>query len=354
MLLGSIVLEVAIGLFFVYLLLSLLCSAISEYIEAKFNNRAKYLRQGITLLLNDTDQGGVDLAKQLYEHGLIRPLYRDGKKLPSYIPSRTFSLALWNLATAAAAGADRGSGTPGSPAAGVTTDLRRIREVVATSLPNRELRAALLTLIDEANGDLEKARQNIEEWYDAMMDRVAGWYKRLTSVMLLVLGFGIAVLVNADTISIAQTLARDGVLRASIVGAAQERLTAPLPPSAATGVDAEARDQIATENLGQARAAVDALGLPLGWVTQPANRSDPRRIPGEPFEWLLKIIGLALTGFAVSQGAPFWFDLLNKFIVIRSTVKPAEKSQTQPSKDRPAPKTEIEKEDQRSEGPAKG
>jgi hypothetical protein len=353
MLLGSIVLEVAIGLFFVYLLLSLLCSAISEYIEAKFNNRAKYLRQGITLLLNDTDSGGVDLAKQLYEHGLIRPLYRDGNKLPSYIPSRTFSLALWNLATAAAI-PERDSGRPGAQPAGVTNDLKRIREVVATSLPNHELRAALLTLIDEANGDLEKARRNIEEWYDAMMDRVAGWYKRLTSVMLLVLGFGTAVLVNADTISIAQTLARDGVLRASIIGAAQERLATPLPPSTATAADPEARDRIATQNLGEARATVDALGLPLGWVTESANKNDPRRLPGAPFEWLLKIIGLALTGFAVSQGAPFWFDLLNKFIVIRSTVKPAEKSQTQPSKDRPAPKTEIDKDDERSEGPAKG
>ncbi|MGB8507681.1 MAG: hypothetical protein WCD76_04695, partial [Pyrinomonadaceae bacterium] len=40
-----------------------------------------------------------------------------------------------------------------------------------------------------------------------------------------------------------------------------------------------------------------------------------------------------------SQGAPFWFDMLNKIIVIRSTVKPHEKSQDQPSKDKPAPQT---------------
>ena len=30
--------------------------------------------------------------------------------------------------------------------------------------------------------------------------------------------------------------------------------------------------------------------------------------------------------FAICLGAPFWFDMLNKFIVIRSTVKPKEKS----------------------------
>ena len=44
---GSTILEVAIGLLFVYLLLSLLCSAVGEYIEAKFNYRAKYLKEGI-------------------------------------------------------------------------------------------------------------------------------------------------------------------------------------------------------------------------------------------------------------------------------------------------------------------
>jgi hypothetical protein len=35
----------------------------------------------------------------------------------------------------------------------------------------------------------------------------------------------------------------------------------------------------------------------------------------------------------ISLGAPFWFDMLNKFIVVRSTVKPKEKSPEDPSKD---------------------
>ena len=140
MMFGSTMLEVAIGLLFVYLLLSLLCSAVGEYIEARFNNRAKYLKEGITLLLNDTAGGGVDLAAQLYAHGLVRPFYRDGTKLPSYIPSRTFALALWNMASTAAAGDGSGG------AAGVTADLKAVRAAVAAHLPNRELRTALLTL----------------------------------------------------------------------------------------------------------------------------------------------------------------------------------------------------------------
>ena len=65
---------------------------------------------------------------------------------------------------------------------------------------------------------------------------------------------------------------------------------------------------------------------PLGWVGATAqNAADPRRIPGTAQGWLLKVFGILLTGLAISQGSPFWFDLLNKFIIVRSTVKPAEK-----------------------------
>ncbi len=122
MLFGSTALEVAIGMIFVYLLLSLLCSAVAEYIEAWRGVRGKNLRKGIEMLLNDLDPkgeklaAGKDLAARLYSHGLIRPLYRERGKLPSYIPSRTFALALWDMAfpaeqRAEAAGGQRaGSG----------------------------------------------------------------------------------------------------------------------------------------------------------------------------------------------------------------------------------------------------
>jgi hypothetical protein len=48
----------------------------------------------------------------------------------------------------------------------------------------------------------------------------------------------------------------------------------------------------------------------------------------------LPLLGWLLTAGAISLGAPFWFDLLNKFMVIRSTVKPHEKSLEEGSEDR--------------------
>ena len=314
MMFGSTILEVAIGLLFVYLLLSLLCSAVAEYIEAKFNNRAKYLKEGITLLLNDTAGGGVDLAAQLYAHGLVRPFYRDGTKLPSYIPARTFALALWNMASTAAA--EDGAGSAAG-AAGVTADLKAVRAAVATRLPNQELRTALLTLIDEAQGDIEKARRNIEEWYDGMMDRVSGWYKRRTTMLMLLLGFVVAAVVNADTINIANTLARDGALRSSLVAAAEQRIRTPLSTTTTAGTPDEV-DAQATRNLQSAHAAVNALGLPIGWTrATPGNKDDRRRVPDTFGDFFLKLVGILVTGFAISQGAPFWFDILENVMSLR-------------------------------------
>ena len=45
-------------------------------------------------------------------------------------------------------------------------------------------------------------------------------------------------------------------------------------------------------------------------------------------------LGWIITALAAAVGAPFWFDLLNKVMVIRSTVKPHEKSPEESSEDR--------------------
>jgi hypothetical protein len=54
---------------------------------------------------------------------------------------------------------------------------------------------------------------------------------------------------------------------------------------------------------------------------------------------LLTGLGWLCTALAVMLGAPFWFDVLNKVMVIRSTVKPHEKSKEEASEDRQLPTT---------------
>src|SRR5438132_6933264 len=203
---GSQILDVAIGMIFVFLLLSSICSALNEIIEAKLKNRAKNLELGIRNLL-----GNDKLANDFFDHALIGGLFKDDKK-PSYIPSRTFALALMNLVAPTAWDTDK------------KNPLTAFRETVSQlrdDSPAAPIKKALLALADDAQGDITKLRTNIENWYDDTMDRVSGWYKRRTHTIIIFLGLGIAVALNADSAYIARNLSNDAALRNSLVSAAQ-------------------------------------------------------------------------------------------------------------------------------------
>ena len=55
-----------------------------------------------------------------------------------------------------------------------------------------------------------------------------------------------------------------------------------------------------------------------------------RTVPREFWDWLRKVAGWLLTAFAVSLGAPFWFDLLNRFINLRVSGKAPEEKPKKP------------------------
>ncbi len=104
MLFGSNILEVAIAVIFVYLLLSLVCTALNEGIASLLDKRGHNLVEGIKNLLNDPKFTG--LAQQVYNHGLIGGISQyasDPKKrtrLPSYMSPTGFSLALLDILSA--------------------------------------------------------------------------------------------------------------------------------------------------------------------------------------------------------------------------------------------------------------
>jgi len=520
MLFGSTMLEVAIGMVFVYLLMSLLCSALNELINSLFKLRAKDLEKGIKRLLDgkaereglgrklsdffsgfgspraaadageEVREGAGKLSTLFFDHPLIRPFYEDRK--PSYIPARTFSLALWNMATEAAKKA-RGAFITSPPGvvmsppdasddvvAGVTRNLKELRDTIAT-LPDNELpkslKQSLVTLIDEADNDFDRARANVEKWYDDSMDRVSGTFRRRAQYILIGLGFTIALVMNVDSFNIFKALWNSGDLRKSVADVAEtyakSQLPTPTPtPNKASGAttpsgdannnsnkgsntntgagattnatsnsnkntnansnkntgantntntnantntstntntntntntstntnmntntgagttptgegdssDEKAKFDAAVKRIGNLQMELNGLGLPIGWDCSrvpvasgdnsktgtntntndntnasksasvsptPAPRpvrqwkcsnisDNPRGMPQGLLPWLLKLAGIFLTAMAVSQGAPFWFDMLNKLIVIRSTVKPREKSHPEGTKDKSA------------------
>jgi hypothetical protein len=290
---GSTILDVAIGIIFIYLLVSLVISAINELIAAKLKSRATNLSQGIQALLQDPSQAG--WVAKLYQHPLIQSLSPPNSK-PSYIPSRTFALALLDLVTPA------------------NTDENRTLADLKAGMANlpEPLQKTLTNLLDEAQHDVERLKTQIEIWFNNGMDRASGWYKRKTQWIQFFIGLTLVILLNIDSVHIGRSLfAVNSPMRASLVESAKSFAAQP------GGTNKPMKDVV---------DAISSASLPIGWSEFP-----------KPDQWPTMVVGWLITAFAVSLGAPFWFDLLNKFVNIRASGKAPEEEPKSP-KEVPAPK----------------
>jgi len=376
---GSWVLEVAIGVIFVFLVVSTICAAIREGIEAYTKTRAAYLERGIREMLHDPHCE--DLARKFYEHPLIYGLYAGefipsadamkirsfalGRGLPSYIPSQNFAAVMIDLAARGSVPSSDNETAAGDPGAVAANEPRALATspITAQSLrtgiaemENQQVARAILSALDLAQDDLNKTRLNLEAWYDAGMDRVSGWYKRSTQWIVFWLALAIAGVLNVDTIGIANFLYRNDTARHAVVAEAEATLeqarkdaalvqekgsrTPTAPSGGAPIAETEIADasRAAMNEYAQARKKLDTLTLPIGW-------REGIHCSGKGIWWLsecvkqgsLPFLGWVMTALAATLGAPFWFDILNKVMVIRSTVKPYEKSKPEGSEDRQNP-----------------
>jgi hypothetical protein len=271
------------------------------------------------------------------------------------------------------------------------------------------LRVTLSVLLKEAGDDREKLKKQIEVWFENSMERVSGWYKRHTQAVSLVLAAVVTILANADSIVIAKALWNDTALRQAVVRRAEKYVesntpsadtqgsddTAPPPPPLPPDLQADVDFDRASRNLDAALADLNELQLPLGWETPrpselrdclapPAGRAADAREsaatrsadeaqetgnvenarlvpenclddwPGSPFgdrgtRWgaamMAHLGGWMITILAVSLGSPFWFDMLNKVMSIRSAGKAPEEAQKRP-KVLPKAKAAGEEEDE--------
>ena len=324
---GSLVLDVVIGLVFVYLLLSMICTAANEMIASMLALRARNLARGIANLLADRRIKGLD--ELFYEHPLIKSLYQ-GTRKPSYVPSRTFALAFLDGIVPFKA-----DGTELMP---------EIRSAVEALPGDSELKRQLLILLQQSGGDYAKLLASIETWFDDSMTRVSGWYKRQSQVITLIVALLLTGITNADTLKITKALSTDSALRAAVVAQAQEfarqqpapkgpqtgkELKTVTPSSAAGGKESPEPPQRPTsepkDTIAQSMETLQQLGIPLGWQAAPKQE-----------DWINKIIGLLLTTFAITLGAPFWFDILNRVTKIRSTGAVSGSTTQEQKKENPA------------------
>src|SRR5256885_8056764 len=98
-----------------------------------------------------------------------------------------------------------------------------------TTLPD-QVKKALITFVDSSPHP-ENVRKNIENWFDSSMDRVSGFYKRRSQLIIMVMGLLLSVGMNVNSITLVRALSTDRAMRDSLVAAAQEYARSNPPPA---------------------------------------------------------------------------------------------------------------------------
>lgn len=343
--LGSDLLEIAIGLVFLYLLLATFCSTVMELIFGLIGLRARQLDDLLGRILSDgTLQSALKnqaaaatasptnwLRDRFDQHPLIRVLrpekpgwFKRGINAPSYIPSRTFAAALLDIARDASAQLP----TPAAPApaappavlpasAQVDAALAEAKQTISLLPPESSLRRLLISLMETSQGQFQTFNANVEKWFDDAMDRLSGVYKRWAQFWMLLIALILAAVLNADTVDIVKRLAGDRTLREAIVASADTYVKEE-GKAAVAQQPSEVKNPF--EDLSE---EINTIGFPIGW--------DEKNVPKDCCGIFLKIVGILLTGAAVSLGAPFWFDLLNKLVNLRASGAKPDKAKPQQS-----------------------
>ncbi|MEY4512622.1 MAG: hypothetical protein RLZZ450_4744, partial [Pseudomonadota bacterium] len=220
-------------------------------------------------------------------------------------------------------------------------------------LPNQKVQRALLTALDTAHNDLDLARKNLEAWYDGSMDRVSGWYKRSTQTIIMLIALVVVGGLNVNVITIADHLYRDQSLREAVVGSAAgvakdlsyadasskfEAMRLPVgwgDGQAGWGAPRTRGERVELANTRLTRDYEKKLALDAATAGAPPVLVTLQSLPVDRWHDVFgPLVGLLVTVLAAMLGAPFWFDVLNKIMVIRATVKPHEKSREEGSEDR--------------------
>ena len=170
-------------------------------------------------------------------------------------------------------------------------------------------------------------QQEIERTFDSSMERASGVYKRNAKGVAIMLGLGIAITANADAFHMISRLSKDSALRETITNNAGEIILKNKNNQAIGSLNSQGEPDNSVSNLDvireQADSALNNVALPIGWSDVNLEQQiawTPNKKESFPLLKLLKMIpGWIFSGIAISMGAPFWFDLLGKFVNVRNT-----------------------------------
>lgn len=309
-------LDVAIGLVLLYLLLSLVCSALVEGINHLCNRRGAMLEMHLERLM-----GRASVAEFRRLPGFaalaprgVTPARNSALALPSAPNAMAALKALWLRLVARWRARRWLAETSRFPAyipsdkfAEIALDWHDKYNHSREWCDDHEFGRMLIGLSRQFGSDRVALLQGIAKWFDQAMARTSGQFKAQTNIWYAAVALALVLLANADSIRLANDIYRNPVIQAALV-------------EQATAVDTSG---IATQPKPEAlRSALQQYPL-LGW---PEQRPELAVLENP---W--RALGYLVTILALMMGADFWFNALQKLIRIRTALKPDENKAAAPA-----------------------
>jgi hypothetical protein len=297
-------LDVIVSLSAVFAAFSLLTSWVQEQIASVLNLRGKTLASGIARLVDDAAT-----HQKLFNQPSITSSKAGGQRLPSYLSSRQFVMALVGVLNTAGTVATSGSSALQSLVQGIG------------QLPNCGLKTTLTTIAAQAAGDYDDFLKRVEQWYNDQMDRVSGWYRRSSQLVAMIVGALLAIAFNVDTVRMSSAFMQNPVVLVNdqLTGAQAQQYVS------------QAVFQQVKFGWPDASHCPPASPAPPSVSATPATQAPPCTEPSKTVSILLKVLGLAITAVALTLGAPFWFDLLGNIVNVRNSGPPPKTTNSSPS-----------------------
>jgi hypothetical protein len=299
--------DVAVGLSVLYMGAALFVTIVNEYIAQAFKLRGKELTRNLATLL---DAAG--LEQLVKENRAFQPLLDATKQVRSYVDPNVMAQVLVGCLRESA----HGSSTPSLVH-------------LVNRLPESTVKSVLWTLAQSAKNDVDTFVKGVSVWVDRSLTVLGEGYKQRMQKITFGLGFAIAVIFNINTLSVATRLYSDKELREQLSIAAEQYIQKVSPEvlDRCGKLDPKARDKSTEcEPIQRMATAVVQRGgtfakLSIGWESWSEFWTEvlPNRV--DPGKWAARWCGWFLTALAISLGAPFWFDTLNRVVNVRHSIR---------------------------------
>ena len=282
----SQVLDVAIGLALVYYVLGLVVSFVSGRILETFETRGRDLEIYLKKIVGEARLGDLLAEPQIKALAPVKYAGWRGALRGDVIAKKVQNVPVSNLVDAMF----EMHGLVEQPASADAL------KAILSNFPDSEFKRHLLQSAERGVTDLNQLRNKTTLWLNGVTDQAAALYKAHARQWVIGLSLAVTLVLGVDSLDLASQLWHNADLRAVAAAKAQAYVSRPNAPA----------------DINPLLQDMQALSPQLGWAAVPGAWPKDAAPLAKAWWIILKIVGLAITFAAVSQGSSFWYDILRQ------------------------------------------